>query len=1304
MTETHPGQHDRVLVENLLEVLRLREAQAPSAERARTIAEIESALAGDGELTGLPEVLDVIEQSSLGTPEARALRRQASPVQIADVLARADRIAARSPCIRANRDRVADTVIDDQDVPEEGPIADWFREVRRLCKRPGYDRDTMLMDLKGMGFSVGSKEFPNALLSVPVCPDRVLVRAFVTVLGEDWTGSGFEACYDAALDEQRRLDGRHCAAGDRTDLSGLALSGLAGADPPMQHLLMRQVQVDYSLLPRKVRGRAEIIAALVRLLDTPSTPPQVLYGGGGSGKSTVARQVAVAARDRGQRVWWVQAGDSNQVTRGILAVATQLDAPVSELNAIQANPQEGAELLWRRLDASDTRWLLVFDGANHPELLGIPAVGEAPIWLRPSLRGTVLVTTRVREPGFWGQQAVLTEIADLSEEAGAQVVLDLALPDAAQDGPEQLEHARQVSRRLGGVAFALRTVGTYVGSSVPGHDLAELANTLAEANSSGTGRQTRLEAAWQLAMSGLDRCGVPEARPLMRVLSCYAPNWIVPLDVLAPGRLAKACLPLCSPERATGSHVWHRALEGLIIVGLIDRKIADGEQVEGIVMHPLVAELSRAQGPAGNDAETDLIVTAAVNILLQATDDLDAGRPAHWPALRRLEPHVYALLDKENARADVALRLAIRIAEGLIHSGLFAVGEELIRHARDCAIDLDTCAEETFAAEHTLAHALGLRRELDEAARRYRDLLPRLRERCGEEHHLTLLVRDHLAWVLAEQGKLEEAHRRFCELLPVCERVLGVNDRQTLAARHRIAWITGLMGDPHAAEKMFASVLPQREEVLGKDHMDVMTTRYRLAWARCKQGRYEAGEADYLELLEDLERVLDDPDAAAVIMARARLGWVRTWLGRFAEAERDYRHVLETRERVLGRHHAMSLETRHDMAWLLSHKGDYRGAERLFREVLSEVERIPELGRDHPLALETRGRLARLLSDTGQLGEAERLSRAIVTQRTRVSGPRHPTTLITRFILGRTLMLGGQLAEAERLLEQVLADQYQLIGAEHPYTLETRAAIAELIGQQGRLAQTHDLIVDVLRIRGEVLGANHPDTLYSREQQVWVLGELQRLADAQTKCQSLIVDRSRVLGVLHPDTLAARYRLGWLLGLAGRGQDAQRVYRALVPDQHRVLGREHPHTLRSRHGLAQELVRSGQLEEGELALRSVLLDRIHLLGRTHPDTLVNWHSLAVVMAMRGDLPGAEEAMQGVLRHQREVLGEGHRNTLVTRERLLWIQQRRGLLDNPAEHWRQLLHERERRLGLDHPETARIRERLASPDYAVPYLW
>src|SRR5439155_7048882 len=138
--------------------------------------------------------------------------------------------------------------------------------------------------------------------------------------------------------------------------------------------------------------------------------------------------------------------------------------------AVPARRREGGgaaqELAWHFLSrdhGAGRRWLLVFGGADNPAVLAgadadTPADGTG--WLRADPAGMVIVTSRTRTPQVWGARVTLRELKPLDDEAGAEVLRDLA-PEVADPGGQE---ARELSRRLGGLPLALHLAGAYLGS------------------------------------------------------------------------------------------------------------------------------------------------------------------------------------------------------------------------------------------------------------------------------------------------------------------------------------------------------------------------------------------------------------------------------------------------------------------------------------------------------------------------------------------------------------------------------------------------------------------------------------------------------------------------------------------------------------------------------------------------------------------------------------------------------------------------------------------------------------------------
>src|SRR6266704_6876604 len=300
-------------------------------------------------------------------------------------------------------------------------------------------------------------------------------------------------------------------------------------------------------LPPEVRGREGLIGELRRALRPypwRASRAFVIAGMGGLGKYTIALTAARMAKERGYRVWWVRAADTAQLTSGMLEVLRELGAPESVTVPVREGARTAAARAWEFLNgehAAGRRWLLVFEGADNPVVLagagaGTPADGTG--WLRPDPAGMVIVTTRIRDPRVWGPGVTLRELRPLDDEAGAEVLRDLA-PEVADHGGQE---ARELSRRLGGLPLALHLAGTYLGSPFArwstfaeyhrALDGVELPVALTDIEERGADIHATVQRTWDLSLDALAAEGMPQARPLLLVLSCFAPATPIPAWLL----------------------------------------------------------------------------------------------------------------------------------------------------------------------------------------------------------------------------------------------------------------------------------------------------------------------------------------------------------------------------------------------------------------------------------------------------------------------------------------------------------------------------------------------------------------------------------------------------------------------------------------------------------------------------------------------------------------------------------------------------------------------------------------------------
>ncbi|WP_405585048.1 tetratricopeptide repeat protein [Streptomyces sp. NBC_01190] len=677
--------------------------------------------------------------------------------------------------------------------------------------------------------------------------------------------------------------------------------------------------------PERVRGREQVLTQLERWLRKPSGSVVVIGGMGGTGKSTVAMALARRAtrtrRAVGRRhrpVWWVQAADSISLSAGLASVARQLGAEHTELDAIVTGAADGADRFWELLDKAPAGWLLVLDGADSPGILagtrgsGLPPapVGDGTGWVRPSRRGLTLVTSRDAAQETWGRHARVVRLGPLGEAEAARALRDLA-PEAGDDA-----QARRLARRLGGLPLALHLAGTYMRSSVVrlptfaayGAALDEDGG-LRLLDRSRTDDRAVVARTWEITLDELARTGTPHARTLLRLLSCYAADAPIPLDLLDSSRVSPL-LPAEPSGRAIDRdlHV-EDGLRGLERLGLIESRPAGTER--GIALHALVVETNRMHLPAMVAPTAAAVRQTAVDLVVDALSGLEVDAPADWPRYRVLGVHLRALLD--TAAPHLAgeglatlLRATWLTTRALDESGAHDVSERLNRAA--------------------LAHV------------------------PGPEDVVGLHLRHQLAWQIAARGEYAAAAALFTEVRALRTRLLGDDHPDTLGSSHELAWVAGCQERWSDAEAQYDRVLADRRRVLGERHRDTLLTRFERAWSIANQQRFDEAKAELEQVLRERTALLGATHDRTV-GTRHELAWIAAKQGRLVEAERLYRQVLADRRGALGEEHLLTLTVRQELAWVLACQGRFRKAKAHYTQVLDARRR--RLGAEHPATRET---------------------------------------------------------------------------------------------------------------------------------------------------------------------------------------------------------------------------------------------------------------------------------------------------------------------------------------------------------------
>jgi tetratricopeptide (TPR) repeat protein len=704
--------------------------------------------------------------------------------------------------------------------------------------------------------------------------------------------------------------------------------------------------------------------SLINWRSRPSNRTWVLVGMGGVGKSTVALSLAEMAQKNGWHVWWVTAHNSMSITGGIVEILHQLEAPLSVIQAVSEGAPTAPTRTWKFLNGrhpAGKHWLLVFDNADDPDVLaaGSGSPADCTGWLRPDPAGILIVTSRIVDARIWGSRVSLRALHPLDITAAAQVLSDLA-PGIADPAGTQVN---ELAKRLGGLPLALHLAGTYLASPFTRwHTFAEyrealdsagFPQALAEIDEEASDARDTVQRTWELSLEGLAADGRPQARPMLSLLSCYAPATPVPTALLESSRLSILFREvLGSVVRSHGMEDGQRqvreALSGLAMIGLI--QIDGAVNTSGsVTIHPVVSDVNRSQLLSVSQATRLAIGKAAIELLDSFASKLHPISAQDWPSWQQITPHLTALLEWLAPYIDdpgiiSLLHAANPASEALWRCGDLSTAESLAKLCVTAAI------------------------------------------RLGDDEPAAFAARYELATTGAFLGRYAQGEHVDDEL----DEMAGVPVDPSSSAR----WIARYQD----AEKMLRDILAGQQRVLGPDHPDALTTRYRLAWVLGLQGRLADSEQMFTQLLKDRRRVFGEHHYATT-SSRHRIGWVLTLQHRYVQAEKVFRELLPDEERVLGEDHPATLTTRHRLAWVVGLQGRFAEAEQMHIGLLRDERRL--LGDEHPDTLTTRQRLAFAIDRQGRHGEAVKMFAELLPDQQRVLGVSHPDTLITMHQLER---------------------------------------------------------------------------------------------------------------------------------------------------------------------------------------------------------------------------------------------------------------------------------------------------------------
>ncbi|GKT43468.1 uncharacterized protein ColSpa_03649 [Colletotrichum spaethianum] len=187
-----------------------------------------------------------------------------------------------------------------------------------------------------------------------------------------------------------------------------------------------------------------------------------LCGLGGMGKTEIASEFASRNRDNFDAIFWVRADEPAKLDQCFLDISVKLGLETAEEATNQivsrslvkgwlANPVKGDTTITEDISSTasggnDASWLLIFDNADDPRLLG-------DYW--PEGSGSVLITSR--DPlakRLYSSNSSGLDLEPLSDADGGALFLKLTGSDiVSEEDPEKV--AQDISRSLAGLPLAI---------------------------------------------------------------------------------------------------------------------------------------------------------------------------------------------------------------------------------------------------------------------------------------------------------------------------------------------------------------------------------------------------------------------------------------------------------------------------------------------------------------------------------------------------------------------------------------------------------------------------------------------------------------------------------------------------------------------------------------------------------------------------------------------------------------------------------------------------------------------------------
>jgi serine/threonine-protein kinase len=288
------------------------------------------------------------------------------------------------------------------------------------------------------------------------------------------------------------------------------------------------------------------------------------------------------------------------------------------------------------------------------------------------------------------------------------------------------------------------------------------------------------------------------------------------------------------------------------------------------------------------------------------------------------------------------------------------------------------------------------------------------------------------------------------------------------------------------------------------------------------------------------------------------IGRVYHGSGDLARAEPPLRRALEIRLAQLGRQHADTASSAHNLAALLYDKGAYDEAARDYEWALDVRRALGSNEADLVQTLQGSAMLVLRVRRDDRVAEA-RMQEALRIAQT-AFGEDDPRVASALNSLAAITDFRADFAGSERLLRRALEIQTKRLGRTHPDTLETLGNLGTTLRDKGDLEGAEAAIREALDLELKVYGPRHLEVLGSMINLATVLQGRGRSADAEAMAREALTITESTYGPTHVMVAHLSRHYGRFLAARGAYREAEpmylraiEIYRAKFGDRHQLV-------------------------------------------------------------------------------------------------------------------------------------------------------